>query len=857
MSEPADYALCEKFEANMFAKNRCQNCLRTITAHQHGNQVFKKDVINLPKCISNNISESDPADPWDPLCILASQCKVYVYVGSEDRRESQQERLGYTLLNCSNEESEAANTCPDASNTLSTDAGGNAMLSEDQEMTRLLSNILESEKKNSLHIASLKEKVQSENLHSDRHRWAEATSCRRTVSWSCLKPESRAMSQDCGDSRRKHQAESGYFSLECCKSESNWISSTSCPNHSMLPTPSKATGASLSLADSKLNFHKSGSNEGRCGLIKQNYTILADLPKAKRLRHQEAFEKEHSRARSPGRAEVERIFGQERRKSETLEVFQALEEGLLEHLDSKSLKLAKEGRLVRRRSSPTLCREVKKRFPWEPEQPRKRESLCIGRAEQQLKISSQSHGESLHLKNPNQQSQREIQSRGMPLYSTTSTSQKMERQGRKLEELVSRLTSSAERAALCPMSHGRQVDNDKKRPAEISHHKSPGKNDTDARWKSNPSTLHTANPPKTLDKNQARLTRQLDRYKESDRKARGKPLLLVGTVDQPRKNIRDSQDVICAVGSRSEIAARGKEGRPVVCSRFGHDQCGAQEVKKYSFNPRKEMEIGLKCPSAAVNSSSPGISASRSKRDIRNSCGPGRFKEDNWNNLKELRHSPSPGSLMESTQLCFEQARCCAASQQRQENNWKSRREARSLRASASSDGLSKGDHSIAFTPKKVNDLKGCCTSFSPPDPTVFGQKGMVQEALAHSIKPETVPRIQESSQSHVHPMPSLEKEWINQGECFHSAKPGQQQLEDNRKNQGTPEKWAEDKWINWQRCPSPSTAEKHLGNNKERMKQQCEGHIATSACSSRSQILYLDSSKKHKGAGGTEISQA
>lgn len=46
------------------------------------------------------------------------------------------------------------------------------------------------------------------------------------------------------------------------------------------------------------------------------------------------------------------------RKSETLEVFQALEEGLLERLDSKSLKLAKEGRLVRRRSSPTLCREV-------------------------------------------------------------------------------------------------------------------------------------------------------------------------------------------------------------------------------------------------------------------------------------------------------------------------------------------------------------------------------------------------------------------------------------------------------------------------------------------------------------------
>ncbi|XP_032076500.1 uncharacterized protein LOC116510940 [Thamnophis elegans] len=504
------------------------------------------------------------------------------------------------------------------------------------------------------------------------------------------------------------------------------------------------------------------------------------------------------------------------RKSETLEVFQALEEGLLERLDSKSLKLAKEGRLVRRRSSPALCREVKTSFPREPEQPRKREPLCIGRAEQQLKISSQSHGESLHLRSPKQQPEREIQSRRMPLYSATSTSQ--EREGRKLEEFVSRMSSSAERVALFPTSHGRQVDNDKKRRAEILHQKSPGKNGTDTRWKSSPGTLHTANPSNTLDKNQARPIRQLDRYKESDRKARGKPLLLIGAVDQPRKDIRNSQEVICAVGSRSEIASRGKGGQPLVCSRLGHEQSGVQEVKKYPFNPRKQMGTGLKSPSAAVNSSRPGMSASRSKRDIRNTCGQGRCIEDSGTSVRELRHSPNPGSSMESSQIRLEQARCCAASQQHLENNWKSGRETRSVRAGASSDGMSKRDHSIVFTPKKENDWKGCCTSCSPTNPTVFGQQGMIQEALAHSIKPETVPRSQESSQSHVHPIPSLEKEWLSQGECFHSAKPGQQQLGDNREHQETPVKRAEDEWINWQRCPSPSTAEKHLGNNKEKI---------------------------------------
>ncbi|XP_063165389.1 uncharacterized protein LOC134501477 [Candoia aspera] len=552
--------------------------------------------------------------------------------------------------------------------------------------------------------------------------------------------------------------------------------------------------------------------------MRHNYTVLADLPKAKRLHHQEAFEKEHSRARSPGRAEVERIFGQERRKSETLEVFQALEEGLLDRLDSKSLKLAKEGRLVRRQSSPTLCREVKKRFPWEPEQPRKRASLCIGRSEQQLKISSQSQGESSHLRSPTQQLERETQSRGMPWYSATSTSQKMEREGRKLEELVPHLSSSAESAVLHPTTHGRQMDNGKKSQLEILHHKSPGKNGTETRWKSCLSTVHTANPSKTLDKNQARLTRQLDRYKESDRKARGKPLLLVGTVDQPRKDIRDSQEVICTVGPRSGIAARGKGGQPLVCSRLGHEQWGAQGEKKHPFNPRKEMGFSLKSHRAeTMNSFSSGRSTCRSQREIGHSCSPGRCKEGSWNSLRKLRHSPSPGSLMESSQICLEQTRGCAASQQHLENNWKSQREARSLRDSTSSDWLSKKDHSIAFTHRKENDLKGC-KSFAPTDCTVFGQKRMVQDALVHSVRPGTSPRIQEGSQSHVHPMSSLENEWVSRGKCFHSAKPGQQQLENNGENQGNPVKWAEDKWIDWQRCPSPSTAEKQLGNDEEKL---------------------------------------
>ncbi|KAF4799101.1 TRIO and F-actin binding protein [Turdus rufiventris] len=97
-----------------------------------------------------------------------------------------------------------------------------------------------------------------------------------------------------------------------------------------------------------------GHSEGRHGLERQEYTVLADLPKPKRLSQRDAV---GSRTLSPGRVEVERIFGCERRKSETLEAFQALEEGRVERLDGKTPVPPSKGHLTRRRSSPNLPRE--------------------------------------------------------------------------------------------------------------------------------------------------------------------------------------------------------------------------------------------------------------------------------------------------------------------------------------------------------------------------------------------------------------------------------------------------------------------------------------------------------------------
>ncbi|KAJ7330110.1 hypothetical protein JRQ81_016284 [Phrynocephalus forsythii] len=426
MSEMADRVLCEKFEANIFAKNRCQNCFRTVAAHQHGHQELEKHGAKTPDSVAG-ADEASTREPLDPLCILVPQCELYVCVGPEDRTESWKEGLEYTQLGCrAQEEPEEARICLDANITACIGTDANDPLSRDWEMTRILDSILGSNREDTMYYAGQKEEVQPESLPSDRLRWTEVVSSGRTEFWRCLKAGTRAVSQDQGEGKRKHQAESGYFSLERRKSEPGWASSPPRVSCGTVPRWSDGPGVGgwptspVTSADRDLGWRAgSSTSEGRHGLMRQEYTVLADLPKPKRLHHRQAFEKDgsSSRTRSPGRVEVERIFGPERRKSETLEAFQALEEGLLERLDSKSLKLAKEGQLVRRQSSPTLRRDVSKQLPRDSAQPSRSggESLRSGRPDQRHERVRRSQGPSLHSGGAPQHLERESQSRGATL----------------------------------------------------------------------------------------------------------------------------------------------------------------------------------------------------------------------------------------------------------------------------------------------------------------------------------------------------------------------------------------------------------------------------------------------------------
>ncbi|XP_070309404.1 TRIO and F-actin-binding protein [Odocoileus virginianus] len=96
--------------------------------------------------------------------------------------------------------------------------------------------------------------------------------------------------------------------------------------------------------------------EIRHNLEREEYTVLADLPPARRLAQREPGPQGSNggRTRSPGRAEVERLFGQERRKSEAPGAFQARDEGRSQWSSQG------QSQLLRRQSSPALSREVTK-----------------------------------------------------------------------------------------------------------------------------------------------------------------------------------------------------------------------------------------------------------------------------------------------------------------------------------------------------------------------------------------------------------------------------------------------------------------------------------------------------------------
>ncbi|XP_049632700.1 myosin phosphatase Rho-interacting protein isoform X3 [Suncus etruscus] len=197
------------------------------------------------------------------------------------------------------------------------------------------------------------------------------------------KDEESTMNSDRMDCGRKVRVESGYFSLEKTKQDlkaeehqlppplsppspstpNNRYSGPGSPSQELghpIPSPGPRTPSrmvcSISLGSldtaSRPSAHMDYSSTRGRGAERlghalafkasRQYATLADVPKAVRISHREAFQVERrrlerrTRARSPGREEVARLFGNERRRSQVIEKFEALDIEKAEHMETNA-----------------------------------------------------------------------------------------------------------------------------------------------------------------------------------------------------------------------------------------------------------------------------------------------------------------------------------------------------------------------------------------------------------------------------------------------------------------------------------------------------------------------------------------
>ncbi|XP_052397868.1 trichohyalin isoform X2 [Carassius gibelio] len=108
------------------------------------------------------------------------------------------------------------------------------------------------------------------------------------------------------------------------------------PSPDLLFTPNPHANilpSSMSSSQSSLDSEQSpescvGGASGRAGRGGRGYAVLADVPRARRLNRREASRSSkeqqelRARTRSPGREEVERLFGHDRRRSQVIERFE-------------------------------------------------------------------------------------------------------------------------------------------------------------------------------------------------------------------------------------------------------------------------------------------------------------------------------------------------------------------------------------------------------------------------------------------------------------------------------------------------------------------------------------------------------
>ncbi|XP_045442391.1 myosin phosphatase Rho-interacting protein isoform X9 [Pipistrellus kuhlii] len=346
---------CRKFQANIFNKSKCQNCFKPRESHLLNDEdltqptTLPQGTINMNQCTDVVDGEGRTGQKFS-LCILTPEKEHFIRAETKEIISGWLEMLMvYPRTNKQNQKKKRKVEPPTPQEP------GPAKMAVTSS-----SSIPSAEKvpttKSTLWQEEMRAKDQPEEsslspAQSPSQSQAPATSALREPGLEGEDEES-AMSSDRMDCGRKVRVESGYFSLEKTKqdlkAEEHPLPQPVSPPSPSTPNNSSSLG-SLDVA-SQPPAHVDSSSPGGRGAERlgctfafkasRQYAALADIPKAIRISHREAFQVERrrlerrTRARSPGREEVARLFGYERRRSQVIEKFEALDIEKAEHMET-------------------------------------------------------------------------------------------------------------------------------------------------------------------------------------------------------------------------------------------------------------------------------------------------------------------------------------------------------------------------------------------------------------------------------------------------------------------------------------------------------------------------------------------
>ncbi|XP_072890189.1 uncharacterized protein [Hemitrygon akajei] len=293
---------CLKFQANVFDRSRCQNCFKAFDLHRKDcgrddNQLQYGDL--GPNLHTSAFTEGG-------LRFISPDWNLYCGSSPEELTASWQvdSRMHNPLTS-------------HISRKWSADSS--SRISELSSTAGSRGHLFRGEWTPGSNVSTLQGESRSRDLHTENPTWAQSHSRMNPVG-SRAGPELVSAERVAG---HRPRVESGYFSLERAKSDSV---------HSQPPDGRRTAGGGggllslgrLTSSQSSFESESSGGTASAVGnsesrLLRRDYTALADIPKPKRIIGREKLEQDckqlgqRTRTRSPGREEVERLFGQQRR----------------------------------------------------------------------------------------------------------------------------------------------------------------------------------------------------------------------------------------------------------------------------------------------------------------------------------------------------------------------------------------------------------------------------------------------------------------------------------------------------------------------------------------------------------------